>query len=64
LYGQRGRDDDVAQAKKRWQEVVDAAAHQGNLAGLLQSVRARVYLEKSVEEAGQDDLEIDDGVEN
>jgi hypothetical protein len=64
LYGQRGRDDDGDLAKKRWQEVVDAAAHQGNLAGLLQSVRARVYLEKSVEEAGQDDLEIDDGVEN
>jgi hypothetical protein len=57
LHGQRGRLDDLDRARKRWQEVVDAAAHQGDLAGLLQSVRARLHLERP-------DAEHEDGAEN
>jgi len=57
LHGQR-KDDDRAQ--KRWQEVVDAAAHQGDLAGLLQSVRARV----SLEDPRPPDPEHENGAEN
>lgn len=57
LHGQR-KDDDRAQ--KRWQEVVDAAAHQGDLAGLLQSMRARV----SLEDQRPSDPEHENGAEN
>ncbi|HIF42074.1 MAG TPA: hypothetical protein EYQ74_13405 [Planctomycetes bacterium] len=51
-------------AQERWQEVVDAAAHQGDLAGLLQSVRARVHLEGAGQPKGTVDPEHDDGAEN
>jgi len=47
LYEQRGRDGDESRAHDRWALVVEAAANQGDLAGLLQSVRARVHLERS-----------------
>jgi len=54
----------LERAQKRWQEVVDAAAHQGDLAGLLQSVRARVHLESSATPAEPPDAEHEDGAEN
>ena len=53
-----------AQAQKRWQEVVDSAAHQGDLAGLLQSVRARVHLERSAQPVEPPDAGPEDGAGN
>lgn len=54
----------LERAQKRWQEVVDAAAHQGDLAGLLQSVRARVHLESSAPPVEPPDAEHEDGAGN
>ena len=54
----------LERAQKRWQEVVDAAAHQGDLAGLLQSVRARVHLERPAQPAEPPDAEPEDGAGN
>jgi hypothetical protein len=69
LHGQLGETTDKERARrhkdraqKRWQEVVDAAARQGDLAGLLQSVRARVHLEGPVSGAGPPEHE--DGAGN
>jgi hypothetical protein len=53
-----------AQAQIRWQEVVDSAAHQGDLAGLLQSVRARVHLERSAQPVEPPDAGPEDGAGN
>jgi tetratricopeptide (TPR) repeat protein len=64
MFEQRGREEDAKLARNRWQQVWDAAADQGGFSGLLQSVRARVHLERSEQEAESVDIDPDDGAGN